>query len=48
MSSIPWAKILEYLKLFGPYILEILKVLFSGPHKVAVANLKEKGVIKKA
>ncbi len=46
MSSIPWDKILEYIKLFGPYFIEILKVILSGPHKQAVENLREKGILK--
>jgi len=46
MSSLPWDKILEYAKLFGPYLLEILKIVFSGPHKFAVENLREKGLLK--
>ncbi len=46
MSSIPWDKILEYAKLLGPYLFEIIKVLLSGPHSQAVENLREKGLLK--
>lgn len=36
---------LDWVKLLGPYVIEILKVVFGGPHKYAVENLKSKGVI---
>lgn len=38
---------LDYVKLFFPYLLEVLKVVFAGPHGQAVENLKEKGVLPK-
>ena len=42
------AKILEILKLVGPYLLEIIKVILNmkAVHTAAVDGLKEKGFIK--
>lgn len=36
----------EVLKLLFPYLLEVLRVVLNGPHKQAVNNLREKGMIK--
>lgn len=42
------SKILEVLKLVGPYLLEILKVILNmkAVHTAAVDGLKEKGLIR--
>jgi hypothetical protein len=37
---------LDWAKLIGPYLLELLKVILKGPHGIAVQNLREKGVLK--
>lgn len=36
----------DWVKLIGPYLLEVLKVVISGPHKPAVENLRAKGILK--
>lgn len=41
-----WEKVLELVKLVGPYILELLKVILKTPHPTVVANLRAKGIIK--
>ncbi len=34
-----------WVKFIGPYLIEILKVIFSGPHGPAMDNLRQKGVV---
>lgn len=36
----------DILKLIGPYLFEVLKIILSGPHAQAVENLKARGLIK--
>lgn len=36
----------DWVKLVGPYLLEILKLIFSGPHAETMKNLKERGLVK--
>jgi hypothetical protein len=40
-----WEKILELVKLLGPFALELLKIIFKSPSQ-ATENLKTRGLIK--